>query len=75
MTAPWRLHRPHRSRISVRAATGAAWQRRRENQGNAAATRDAFMDVVVLVSVLMFVLLASGIGVLVLQTTSLVWPR
>lgn len=34
----------------------------------AAATRDIFMDVIVLLSVLMFLALVSGVGVLVLQT-------
>jgi hypothetical protein len=72
MTAPWRIHRPQSRAI---AATGAAWQGRRERQGNAAATRDAFLDGVVLLSVFMFVLLASGVGILVLQATTLHWPR
>ena len=35
---------------------------------SAAATRDIFMDVIVLLSVLMFLALVSGVGVLVLQT-------
>ena len=43
----------------------------RRSKGAAAATEDRFMDVVVLLSVLMFLLLATGVGVLVLRSTLL----
>lgn len=39
--------------------------------GAAAATRDRFMDAVVLISVLLFLILAAGIGLLVLRSTTL----
>ena len=39
--------------------------------GSAAATPDRFMDAVVLISVLIFLILAAGIGLLVLHSTSL----
>ncbi|HEU5270700.1 MAG TPA: hypothetical protein VFU36_12305 [Jatrophihabitans sp.] len=41
--------------------------------GAAAATRDRFMDAVVLISVLIFLILAAGVGLLVLRSTAL-WP-
>jgi len=43
----------------------------RRSKGAAAETEDRFMDVVVLLSVLMFLLLAAGVGVLVLRSTLL----
>jgi hypothetical protein len=39
--------------------------------GAAAATKDRFMDAVVLISVLLFLILAAGVGVLVLRSTGL----
>jgi hypothetical protein len=39
--------------------------------GAAAATNDRFLDVVVLISVILFLLLAAGVGVLVLSSTGL----
>lgn len=45
--------------------------RPRRSKGAAAATSDRFMDVVVLLSVLLFILLAAGIGLLVLRSTVL----
>jgi hypothetical protein len=50
-----------------------AWSEppRRRSKGAAAATEDRFMDVVVLLSVLMFLLLAAGVGLLVLRSTLL----
>ena len=41
------------------------------SKGAAAATEDRFMDVVVLISVLLFLLLAAGVGLLVLRNTLL----
>jgi hypothetical protein len=41
------------------------------SKGAAAATDDRFMDVVVLISVLLFLLLAAGVGLLVLRNTLL----
>jgi hypothetical protein len=43
----------------------------RRSKGAAAATNDRFMDVVVLLSVLLFLLLAAGVGLLVLRNTLL----
>ncbi len=43
-------------------------------QGAAAATNDRFMDLVVLISVLLFLVLAAGVGLLVLINTGL-FPR
>jgi hypothetical protein len=40
-------------------------------KGAAAATNDRFMDAVVLISVLLFLALAAGVGVLVLRDTGL----
>jgi hypothetical protein len=40
----------------------------RRSKGAAAATEDRFMDVVVLLSVVLFLLLAAGVGLLVLRT-------
>ena len=45
-----------------------AHRRHRAAAENAAATRDTFMDIVVLLSVLMFLALACGVGMLVLQS-------
>jgi hypothetical protein len=39
--------------------------------GASAATNDRFMDAVVLISVLLFLVLAAGVGVLVLSSTGL----
>jgi hypothetical protein len=52
---------------------GTAWKVRRERQGNAAATRDMFMDIIVLISVLMFIALACGVGMLVLEASNPGW--
>jgi hypothetical protein len=41
-------------------------------QGAAAETPDLFLDTVVIISVLMFLLLGIGVGVLVLRAT---WPH
>ncbi len=57
-TVPWRARRPARSDPAVS---------RRERKLNAAATRDPFMDVIVLISVVVFLLLVIGVGMLVLQ--------
>jgi len=43
----------------------------RRSKGAAAATNDRFMDLVVLISVLLFLLLAIGVGLLVLRSTAL----
>ena len=72
---------PARSAITVgqpaRAHAGriaAARQAHREALGNAAASRDTFLDIIVLLSVLMFLALATGVGMLVLGPT-VHWPR
>jgi hypothetical protein len=41
---------------------------RAERAGDAAAASDSFLDVIVLLSVLVFVALVAGVGVLVLQS-------
>ncbi|HTZ44640.1 MAG TPA: hypothetical protein VMB79_12330 [Jatrophihabitans sp.] len=72
-TAPWRAGSTGRN-----AAARAARQARRESRdarraqrperskGAAASTEDWFLDAVVLISVVLFVLLAAGIGLLAL---------
>jgi hypothetical protein len=47
---------------------------RRAAKANAAIARDTVMDTVVLMSVLMFVALAVGIGVLILQSSQFHLP-
>ena len=47
---------------------------RRTAKANAAIARDALMDTVVVLSVLMFIALAVGIGVLILKSTQLTLP-
>jgi hypothetical protein len=50
----------------------SAWQQRRyaraERAGSAATVRDSFLDVVVVLSVVVFLVLAFGVGMLVLQS-------
>ncbi|MGX7681993.1 hypothetical protein ACSMXN_24170 [Jatrophihabitans sp. DSM 45814] len=58
--------------VTTRAAD--AWRARRAAKANAASVRDPFMDVIVLLSVLMFLALAAGVGLLALAPT-LNWPR
>jgi hypothetical protein len=45
-------------------------QVRAERVGDAAAARDLFLDVIVLLSVAMFLVLALGVGILVLRSAS-----
>ncbi|CAN5658937.1 hypothetical protein BH10ACT8_BH10ACT8_05800 [soil metagenome] len=64
---------------SVRLPSGAgpvraAWRRHRARTANAAAVRDGFMDLVVIVSVLMFVAMVVGIGILALGS-AVSWPN
>jgi hypothetical protein len=76
--AQWRARRPSRtgageSRAAQPDPVGAsARQQRRyaraERAGAAAAVRDRFLDLVVLVSVVVFLVLAFGVGMLVLQS-------
>jgi hypothetical protein len=47
---------------------------RRAAQANAAIARDAIMDTVVLLSVLMFIALAVGLGILILHAANLNLP-
>jgi hypothetical protein len=71
-SSPAHLGRARTQQVGTRTPllrqVAAAHTRRRSAAENAAATRDLFMDVVVVLSVLMFLALASGIGVLVLQS-------
>jgi hypothetical protein len=78
--ASWRARRlsgaaarPDESRFAEPAPVGAsARQQRRharaERAATAAVARDRFMDVVVLLSVVVFLVLALGVGMLVLQS-------
>ncbi|MDQ1716313.1 MAG: hypothetical protein QOE89_266 [Pseudonocardiales bacterium] len=58
----------------VRRRAANAWRSQRAAKADAAAVRDPFLDVVVLLSVLMFLALAAGIGILILEPT-LHWPN
>jgi len=53
----------------------AARERRRAARANAAVAKDVFMDIVVLLSVIIFIALIAGIGLLALQTAFLHWPN
>jgi hypothetical protein len=55
------------------ALSGAGRHARRAAKSNAAAAHDVFLDVVVLMSVLMFIVLVAGIGIFALQTAQLPW--
>jgi len=73
-TALWRVGRRIRPATGDRLRSPLAWLARvraeraaRPPKGAAASTEDRFMDVVVLLSVLLFLLLAAGIGLLALQ--------
>jgi hypothetical protein len=70
--APWKAHRV------VGSSAASHWRAnrlaRREAKANAAAVQDVFMDVIVVLSVLMFVALAAGVGLLVLQSANVHWP-
>jgi hypothetical protein len=57
----------------VPSRLSAAWRSHREAVSNAAAVRDPFLDVIVMLSVLVFLALAVGVGVLVLGPV-LHWP-
>ncbi len=64
---PWRRLRS-RGPFSIEARADRR-SRRGERRASAAAARDTFLDVVVLLSVVMFLALAAGIGMLALQNT------
>ena len=69
---PWRTRRlPGAARASA-DPVGASPRRQRsyaraERAGGAAAADDRFLDAIVLASVVMFVLLVAGVGMLVMQ--------
>jgi len=70
--APWKAHPvAHSAAVSNRRANHAM---RRTAKANAAVARDAVMDTVVVMSVLLFIALAIGIGVLILQSTQFTLP-
>jgi len=71
-TIPWRTGRAGRGVTDAAAAERDVRVRPLRRHGWAAATQDRFLDVIVLLSVLMFLALATGVGALVLQAT---WPR
>ena len=80
-TVPWRTGNRRRSAGRVPPAAAEGSPERTEyaelpvpplrSQGAAASTDDRFMDVVVLISVVLFLLLAAGVGLLVLRNTLL----
>ena len=63
---------PGELRAQPDPAGASAWRQRRyaraERAGSAAAANDRFLDVIVMLSVLMFVVLVMGFGMLVLQS-------
>ncbi|MDQ2837997.1 MAG: hypothetical protein M3Y42_08605 [Actinomycetota bacterium] len=61
---------PGRARSARRRRDPVARENRRARRETAGAVPDTFLDVVVLLSVLMFLLLAAGVGVLALQATT-----
>jgi hypothetical protein len=65
---------PATSRHAHRAAAESRRQLRLDAQGEAAATGDRFLDAIVLLSVLAFLALVVGVGVLALQASSTGWP-
>lgn len=67
LAQPWKVRKGYRG---SRSGTHAERRARRET---AASVPDTFLDVVVLLSVLMFLVLALGVGVLALQAAGLVW--
>jgi len=71
-TVPWRSGRSGRAANAEFVPAKVKRQRPMRRHGWAAATQDRFMDVVVLLSVLLFLAIAVGCGVLVLQAT---WPH
>jgi hypothetical protein len=66
---------PSRSQVRRRRSFARWWRRTRRNHRNAAenaaAVRDVFMDVVVIMSVIVFIALAAGIGLLAIQPLTL----
>jgi hypothetical protein len=68
-TIPWRAGAARRALPAQTAAEPRTRPLRKD--GAAASTVDHFMDLVVLLSVLLFVLLAVGVGLLALQAN---WP-
>jgi hypothetical protein len=79
-TAPWKVHRPRAAAVRETAAAVPERQiarepRTRRYRGSAAATTDVFIDVVVILSALLFIALVAGIGILALQQSVLNWPN
>jgi hypothetical protein len=73
-TAPARAKRARSKQLArPLAQPGTTRKGRRDRQENAAATRDVFMDIIVVLSVLMFIALASGVGVLAIQASNPAW--
>jgi hypothetical protein len=79
-TVPWRTGNRRRSAGRAPSAAEASPERADfaelsvppfRSKGAVASTDDRFMDVVVLISVLLFLLLAAGVGLLVLRNTLL----
>jgi hypothetical protein len=64
---PWKRVRSRGPFTAEARAERRTW--RRERKASAAAVSDTFLDVVVLLSVVMFLALAAGIGMLALQST------
>jgi hypothetical protein len=70
--ASWHAHPVPRS--NTVSGWRATRRMRRAAQANAAIARDAVMDTVVVLSVLMFIALAVGLGVLILQAANIGLP-
>jgi hypothetical protein len=66
---PRRAASPAEQKQRSETALRRVVRRRRARLGDAAATRDPFLDVVVIMSVLMFIALVVGLGILVLSTS------
>jgi hypothetical protein len=65
---------PATGRHAQQAGSASRRQLRRDAEGEAAATDDRLMDAIVLLSVLVFLALIVGVGVLALQASSARWP-
>jgi hypothetical protein len=73
MTAPWKAYRTRRA--TAVASHREAHRDRREARSGSAAVDDALIDAIVLMSVLMFFVLAVGVGLLALPVSALTWAK
>lgn len=61
------------TRRAISTWCGRTLRKHRNAAENAAATRDVFMDVMVILSVLMFIALAAGVGLLAMPASIVSW--